>query len=184
MNPALRIGVQLREAWRAHAQGTEAECIRAVRAALRNVSLPDDDEFLRRRPSQLSVGQGQRVMIAMAILHRPALLIADEATSALDTITQSEILLFCAPQPGNEHGHPVYFTRSTIRGFSLPSSCHSPRWHDRCTAGKTAPKTLAPRQPLRPDRDHLETPPREDSPSFAFLQRLSQCGPELPDHRS
>jgi len=92
LNPALRIGTQLREAWRAHATGTNEECAAAVRAALRDVSLPDDDEFLRRRPSQLSVGQGQRVIIAMAILHRPALLISDEATSALDTITQAEIL--------------------------------------------------------------------------------------------
>jgi len=92
LNPALRIGTQLREAWRVHAKGTKEECAATVRAALKSVSLPEDDEFLRRRPSQLSVGQGQRVIIAMAILHRPALLIADEATSALDTITQSEIL--------------------------------------------------------------------------------------------
>lgn len=92
LNPALRIGAQLKEAWRAHANGTGEQCHAALGAALRSVSLPDDDEFLKRRPSQLSVGQGQRVIIAMAILHRPALLIADEPTSALDTITQSEIL--------------------------------------------------------------------------------------------
>jgi ABC-type dipeptide/oligopeptide/nickel transport system ATPase component len=59
---------------------------------LLSVSLPDSDGFLKRRPSQISVGQGQRVVIAMAILHRPSLLIADEATSALDTITRAEIL--------------------------------------------------------------------------------------------
>jgi len=92
LNPALRIGAQLAEAWRAHASGSQAVCDTAIRTALTSVSLPNDDEFLRRRPSQLSVGQAQRVIIAMAILHRPSLLIADEATSALDTITQSEIL--------------------------------------------------------------------------------------------
>lgn len=92
LNPALRIGTQLKEAWRAHARGTGDQCHAAISAALRSVTLPDDEEFLKRRPSQLSVGQGQRVIIAMAILHRPALMIADEATSALDMITQSEIL--------------------------------------------------------------------------------------------
>ena len=92
LNPALKIRTQLREAWRAHATGTKAECEAAVRSSLENVSLPSNDEFLRKYPSQMSVGQAQRVLIAMAILHRPALLIADEATSALDVITQAEIL--------------------------------------------------------------------------------------------
>jgi ABC-type glutathione transport system ATPase component len=92
LNPALRIRTQLKEAWRAHATGTRDDCDRAIREALDNVSLPSTDEFLRKFPSQMSVGQAQRVLIAMAILHRPALLIADEATSALDVITQSEIL--------------------------------------------------------------------------------------------
>jgi peptide/nickel transport system ATP-binding protein len=92
LNPALKIRTQLREAWRAHATGPSADCDRAIRAALESVSLPSSDEFLSKYPSQMSVGQAQRVLIAMAVTHRPALLIADEATSALDVITQSEIL--------------------------------------------------------------------------------------------
>jgi ABC-type glutathione transport system ATPase component len=92
LNPALKIRTQLKEAWWAHASGPAADCDAAIRAALESVSLPSTDEFLQKYPSQMSVGQAQRVLIAMAVMHRPALLIADEATSALDVITQSEIL--------------------------------------------------------------------------------------------
>jgi peptide/nickel transport system ATP-binding protein len=92
LNPALRIGTQLAEAWKVHQRGSAEECQQALRDALQNVSLPGEQDFLRRYPSQLSVGQAQRVLIAMAVLHRPPLLIADEPTSALDLITQAEIL--------------------------------------------------------------------------------------------
>lgn len=92
LNPALKIRTQLKEAWRAHASGPKAECNAAIRAALESVSLPSTDDFLKKYPAQMSVGQAQRVLIAMAVMHRPALLIADEATSALDVITQAEIL--------------------------------------------------------------------------------------------
>jgi peptide/nickel transport system ATP-binding protein len=93
LNPALRVNTQMEEAWRVHArQSSRAECEQAVRQALEDVSLPSPATILRQYPSQLSVGQAQRVLIAMAILHRPALLIADEPTSALDINTQAEIL--------------------------------------------------------------------------------------------
>src|SRR5947209_2429110 len=92
LNPALRIETQLAEAWKLHQNGGKQECQKAILAALENVSLPADKEFLRRYPSEISVGQAQRVLIAMAVLHHPALLIADEPASALDAITQSEIL--------------------------------------------------------------------------------------------
>lgn len=95
LNPALRIGAQLDEAWKIH-RGSSG-CAQAIGETMAHVSLPADRAFLRRYPAELSVGQAQRVLIGMAILHRPALLIADEPTSALDLITQAEILqLFSA----------------------------------------------------------------------------------------
>src|ERR1700737_4119466 len=101
LNPALQIRTQLREAWRANSDGatTSGDCDRAIQSALKSVSLPcntDDRDFLSKHASQLSVGQAQRVLIAMAIMHRPALLIADEATSSLAVITPPEILEFFA----------------------------------------------------------------------------------------
>ena len=91
LNPALRIGTQLSEAWKAHREDAAAGK-QQVRELFERVNLPADDAFLRRYPRELSVGQAQRVLIAMAVLHRPKLLIADEPTSALDAITQAGVL--------------------------------------------------------------------------------------------
>ena len=121
LNPALRIGSQLSEAWRAHANGTREECSAATAKALASVSLPNDADFLHRRPSQLSVGQAQRVIIAMAILHRPSLLIADESTSALDTITQSEILGLFA-RLNRELGMGILYISHDL--LSVAALCH------------------------------------------------------------
>ncbi len=120
LNPAMRIGRQLAEAWRAHESGTKDQCREAIREAMRSVSLPDEDDFLRRFPSQLSVGQAQRVLIAIGIIHRPALLIADEPTSALDVITQAEILALFR-QLNRERGVSILYISHDL--ISVASVC-------------------------------------------------------------
>ncbi len=92
LNPALRLETHLREAWQAHSSEPWRLAKPRVAALMRHAGLPSEPDFLRRLPSEISLGQGQRLLIAMALLHSPRLLIADEPTSSLDVITQSEVL--------------------------------------------------------------------------------------------
>jgi ABC-type dipeptide/oligopeptide/nickel transport system ATPase component len=120
LNPVLRIGSQFREAWRAHERAGGGKEAKVIAEAMASVNLPAEREFLRRYPSQLSVGQAQRLLIAMAILHRPRLLIADEPTSALDMITQAEILRLFG-RLGRERQMAVLFISHDL--LSVASVC-------------------------------------------------------------
>lgn len=92
LNPAVSLQTHFNEAWRAHERSGAAALAQRMQVLLADVQLPGDAEFLRRRPSQVSVGQAQRVLIALALLHRPSLIVADEPTSALDPVTQNQII--------------------------------------------------------------------------------------------
>jgi ABC-type glutathione transport system ATPase component len=90
LNGRLRVRTLIEETWRAHGRGRPSESFCAK--LLESVQLPTGEDFLDQRAAELSIGQGQRLLIAMAIMHRPPLLLADEPTSALDAITQAAVL--------------------------------------------------------------------------------------------
>lgn len=93
LNPAMRVGDQIREVLDIHGYGSSSsERAERVREVMRDVDLPDTDEYLARWPHQLSGGQQQRVGIAMAFAMYPDVLILDEPTTGLDVTTQNHVL--------------------------------------------------------------------------------------------
>lgn len=92
LNPVMTVEKQLREVYQIHHPEKAKNCRGELVDLLGRLNIPDPEDVLKKYPFELSGGMKQRIMIAMAMLCKPALLIADEPTTALDVTTQAEIL--------------------------------------------------------------------------------------------
>ena len=92
LNPVMRLGDQIAEAYLAHHKASRAEARDRVLAMLESVRIRDPQRVYGQYPHEVSGGMGQRIMIAMMLIQEPEIVIADEPTSALDISVRLQVL--------------------------------------------------------------------------------------------
>jgi peptide/nickel transport system ATP-binding protein len=108
LNPAMKIGAQLAEVPMIHQGMAKDDAWKLARQIVADVRLPDPDRIINAYPHQLSGGQQQRIVIAMALMSKPALLILDEPTTALDVTVEAGIVDL-VKELGTKYGTSMLF---------------------------------------------------------------------------
>ena len=180
LNPVLTIGRQFHE----HLARLRLPAARAAEW-LDAVHLPDPAAMLRRYPHQLSGGQCQRVLIAMAFASEPALIVADEPTTALDVITQARIMQLLREQQALHSAAVVLITHDLHLAAQVCDEVAVLYAGDMVESGPAAAVLQTPGHPytrsLRNSAPALRGPRRtlpvllDQMPGLAELARLPGC---------
>lgn len=185
LNPIKRCGDQVAEAIRIHEPGVGRDQVHdRIIELFERLGLPRARETMRKYPHELSGGMRQRVMIAMALACKPALLIADEPTTALDVVVQKQIVDLLR-QVVDEFGTSILFISHDLALVSsIADNIVVMRNGEVVESGKTAEVSGSPRHPytrqlwratltLRgPTRPALETRQPGTKPSAPDLLQL------------
>jgi oligopeptide/dipeptide ABC transporter ATP-binding protein len=194
LNPVLTIGSHLTETLRAHEKISGKDARTRALALLQEVGIPGGHRRLY--PFELSGGECQRVGIALAICHRPRLLIADEPTSAVDSTLQAQILDLLQAMK-ERYGLALLLISHDLPLISQVSDRMAVMYHGRIVESGLVQEILtAPAHPYsrallqcQPDlRHHHETHPLaaipgsapnpgEDTPGCAFAPRCEDREP-------
>ena len=195
LNPVLRVDAQMIETVRAHSKVSRAQARELARDTLGMMGIPSPEERLLAYPHQLSGGMRQRVAIAIAMLHRPDLIIADEPTTALDVTIQAQILSEVQKlaqqrhQPDLDHPRPVRGGRPGRRSGRDVRRPHRRARHGRRRAGPSAASLYrgpdrqpAQQQPARPaaapDSRH-DAQPAQPAPGLRLRHALRAPAPPV-----
>ncbi|MDH4121736.1 MAG: ABC transporter ATP-binding protein [Deltaproteobacteria bacterium] len=190
LNPVHTVGKQVAEVLRLHQGLSRKEAWERAQAELAHVRIPDPARVAAEYPHQLSGGMRQRVMIAMALACRPALLLADEPTTALDVTIQAQILdLMEALQ--RENGTAVLFITHDLGVVAQQAQRVAVMYAGRVVEEAPVDELFArPRHPYtrgllgaRPGRNQtslaeipgLVPPPGARPPGCAFAPRCPQA---------
>ncbi|MGV6875076.1 ABC transporter ATP-binding protein [Pseudochelatococcus sp. B33] len=194
LNPVMTIGDQIGEAIRLHENCSRRATRERALTALRQVRIPEPEKRLAQYPHELSGGMRQRVMIAIALACRPALLIADEPTTALDVTIQAEILSLIKTLQKEIGMGVLFITHDMGVVAGLADRVMVMRHGRRVEEGTVEAIFSAPRHPYT--RALLAAVPRLGSmkgkatpeafavPSFAETKEPSAAAGRQPAHRS
>jgi peptide/nickel transport system ATP-binding protein len=168
LNPVLSIEIQMRLALQAHERLSDRAARDRAATALATVGIPDARRRLAAYPHQFSGGMRQRVAIAVALLHRPAVIVADEPTTALDVSVQAQILAEMKRLVADS-GTALIWISHDLAVVSALSQRIAVMYAGRIVEeGPTAAVLLAPRHPYT--RGLLDSLPSRATPGVPLRQ--------------